>query len=372
MKGREDDFSAVIRRLHEASAGACPWPEALEAVAALVGGAGSTIFSLDRQTGAFGDFFIHGLEPGADEYVSRMNRINPRMRFSLAQPGPHVTCDYAVLPETAIRRHEFYDWMERMNGTRYFVGARLSDEEGRSVFTSIDFTAAHGHPEEAHIALFRRLLPHLEDAWQLTQMLSRIEAKTAAAALVQEATPWGILTIDLTGRIIGMNAKAEALLAARDGLRLDDRQLRADRGADHRKLTHLLGEKLAAQAGNDICQRSLISLARPSGRLPLLLRILPLPQVSPRAAPSTPAVIVFISEPDSCPGPSPADLEQLFGLSKKQAALAALLAEGPALPDAARRLGISHNTARAHLREIFARTGARSQVQLVRLLSRLP
>ena len=48
--------------------------------------------------------------------------------------------------------------------------------------------------------------------------------------------------------------------------------------------------------------------------------------------------------------------------------LAAALASGRSLVEAADTLGIAHNTARAHLRSIFAKTGARRQSQLVHLL----
>jgi DNA-binding CsgD family transcriptional regulator len=48
--------------------------------------------------------------------------------------------------------------------------------------------------------------------------------------------------------------------------------------------------------------------------------------------------------------------------------LAAMLGSGCSLVDAADRLGIAHNTARAHLRSIFMKMGVRRQSQLVHLL----
>jgi DNA-binding CsgD family transcriptional regulator len=51
-----------------------------------------------------------------------------------------------------------------------------------------------------------------------------------------------------------------------------------------------------------------------------------------------------------------------------EANLAVALASGRSLVDAADALGIAHNTARSHLRSIFAKTGVRRQSQLVHLL----
>jgi DNA-binding CsgD family transcriptional regulator len=50
--------------------------------------------------------------------------------------------------------------------------------------------------------------------------------------------------------------------------------------------------------------------------------------------------------------------------------LATALARGLSLDEAAVELGIARNTARAHLRAIFAKTGATRQAGLVRLVLR--
>ena len=52
-----------------------------------------------------------------------------------------------------------------------------------------------------------------------------------------------------------------------------------------------------------------------------------------------------------------------------EARLAAVLGEGLSLVEAARRLGIAHNTAKVQLRSVFAKTGVHRQAQLVALLA---
>jgi DNA-binding CsgD family transcriptional regulator len=58
-------------------------------------------------------------------------------------------------------------------------------------------------------------------------------------------------------------------------------------------------------------------------------------------------------------------VQQFFGLTPKESALALRLAAGRSLLEAARDQGISLNTARAHLRAIFAKTGVDRQSRLV-------
>ena len=60
--------------------------------------------------------------------------------------------------------------------------------------------------------------------------------------------------------------------------------------------------------------------------------------------------------------------QMVFGLSPGQMALAARIASGESLTDAADTLGISINTARTHLKRIYDKTGVNAQTALVRLL----
>jgi DNA-binding CsgD family transcriptional regulator len=66
--------------------------------------------------------------------------------------------------------------------------------------------------------------------------------------------------------------------------------------------------------------------------------------------------------------PAEAAVQQLFGLTPKEAALALRLAGGRSLAEAASDQGVSLNTARAHLRAIFGKTGVDRQSRLVSTL----
>ena len=65
---------------------------------------------------------------------------------------------------------------------------------------------------------------------------------------------------------------------------------------------------------------------------------------------------------------APAALAKLFGLTPAEASFAVLLGDGLTLDEAAAEQGIARNTARAHLRSIFAKTGVSRQTMLVRLI----
>ena len=64
--------------------------------------------------------------------------------------------------------------------------------------------------------------------------------------------------------------------------------------------------------------------------------------------------------------PSPQRIATLFGLSRREAALALLLTRGLTVSQAAQDLGISVMTARAYLRQVFHKTGLSRQADLIR------
>jgi DNA-binding CsgD family transcriptional regulator len=58
----------------------------------------------------------------------------------------------------------------------------------------------------------------------------------------------------------------------------------------------------------------------------------------------------------------------LYGLSRAEARVAALLAQGHRLDETAQILGVAYETVRKHLKQIFSKTGTDRQAELVRML----
>jgi DNA-binding CsgD family transcriptional regulator len=116
------------------------------------------------------------------------------------------------------------------------------------------------------------------------------------------------------------------------------------------------------------------SAARANGASPVTIRreaeralvIGTVPMNLPRAR-----TLLVLVDPDICPRPNEQTLQRVWGLTPAEATLAAELAQGTAVPDLAKKLGVSRTTVRTHLAAIFAKTHTRRQAALVALLSRL-
>jgi DNA-binding CsgD family transcriptional regulator len=89
-------------------------------------------------------------------------------------------------------------------------------------------------------------------------------------------------------------------------------------------------------------------------------------------APGAPAAAVFVSDPEVPLDSNQQHLRELYALTVVEARLAAWLAQGKSVNQAAVAMGITVNTARAYLKRIYDKTGVRRQPELVRILLSLP
>ncbi|MGH9353638.1 MAG: helix-turn-helix transcriptional regulator, partial [Terriglobia bacterium] len=107
---------------------------------------------------------------------------------------------------------------------------------------------------------------------------------------------------------------------------------------------------------------------RESGKKPYAILVAPVSRNYPALSPVRPSVCVVITDPESIRALPVQDLRAAFGLTEAEARLAALLATGAELRDAAAELNITYGTARVRLAEIFQKTDTRRQGELVKVL----
>ncbi|WP_419828618.1 helix-turn-helix transcriptional regulator [Methylobacterium sp.] len=83
-------------------------------------------------------------------------------------------------------------------------------------------------------------------------------------------------------------------------------------------------------------------------------------------------VLLRVIDPAAAPLPDPGALQELFGFTPAEAALATDILAGHDLAASAARRRITLHTARAHLRRLFEKTGTNRQAKLMRLLLLCP
>jgi DNA-binding CsgD family transcriptional regulator len=89
---------------------------------------------------------------------------------------------------------------------------------------------------------------------------------------------------------------------------------------------------------------------------------------TPRRGDNDPVAVLFIGDPERAVDIDPRLLTRLYGLSRAEARVAVLLAKGNRLEQVAEQLGLTYETVRKHLKQIFGKTGTDRQAELVRTL----
>lgn len=202
----------------------------------------------------------------------------------------------------------------------------------------------------------------------------------ARANLIQwylEAQEFGLLLLDAHLNVLYMNAGASLLLTQSDGLLLRGDTLRVQRSNGSVALAQYLG------GIPDKCSLLVRQVFRPSGKRPYLLQIAVVGESSlcqgrsqtdsdPLSVHTCASFLASITDPDSVVEIPKGQLSELYGLTVREATLAAMIVQGVSVENIAHQLKVTSNTVRFHLRSIFRKTHTSGQVELVRLLLSAP
>lgn len=123
--------------------------------------------------------------------------------------------------------------------------------------------------------------------------------------------------------------------------------------------------RLIQVATEGACTSSVLRIARADVK-PLLLVVQPV-QGDGLGIPQA-AALVFFTDLNQTHKSDPILLQELFAFSPTESKIAGLLMEGYAMEHISAELAITENTARNHLKSLFAKTQTKKQAELLRML----
>jgi DNA-binding CsgD family transcriptional regulator len=178
----------------------------------------------------------------------------------------------------------------------------------------------------------------------------------------------GAILVHSDARPLAANQTALDILSKKDGLSLSATGIAAHRAADTKQLIALFREAILHPHSGEPTG-SPISVQRKTGAT-FIVRVVPGPEFKKWGPADARTALMTISDPALAPEAKERDLIRLYGLTRGEAAIAALVLQGKSIEEAAEALFISAHTARTHLKRIFLKTETHRQSELVvRLLS---
>jgi len=213
------------------------------------------------------------------------------------------------------------------------------------------------------------LLPHLKRSVRVRDRVVRDRLARDSLAEIMDLLPVAFLLVGRSGHVELQNRVAREMIAREDGLFVGAGGYLATASAKNTADLRQLITETADAALDAACPLSgeHCIISRGPDRLPLICVMYPVSGARPdREQGSEPAVAVLIKDPQSEPFDSLPDFTSAYDLTNAEARLIGLLTSGQGLFEAAAELGITKNTARTHMRNIYSKVGTHRQADLMR------
>jgi len=294
------------------------------------------------------------------------------LRLPFLRSGRTGVIDCAeLLPLEELWKSEMFRNLNGPMGYKYPALVALTCSLRRLEVISFWRTPDEGTMPVEAMQLLELLVPHLQSALEIRQVLGVAQQRLASAEVMADASPTATFLITPRGEIQHCNQAARTLLEQADGLIQHNGILRAaDANARDalRDFLHRVPPASLTQAASLPGTRAL-SLPRTSGRSPLQLLSSPVPQRGPAASET---LLLLVTDPEKPIYLRDDLMRDHFEFTAAETEIANGLLTGYSLEEIATLRRVSSGTVRHQLKSIFRKTATGRQADLIRVLVNLP
>ncbi|MGF1639394.1 MAG: helix-turn-helix transcriptional regulator [Rhodospirillales bacterium] len=360
----------LVTGFYDASMERSPWPPLLARLAGALGAATCAVQFHDYGSGTGRLQHSANIGPGwtrsyEDRFAAGNAFLRRDDRFSSAGA---IWTGAQIVPDAELMATDFYrNWLAPQGLLHHLFG--VVERQG-SVVALLVFARVESAPPfgEREVTLLRLLLPAFQRGFRAGQVHTRTEDLRRVALRALDALPLGVAVLSGSGTVLAANQAARRNIDAGDALTIADGTLWVDWGWRKLRLRDLLSRLSAKPRTGDGDDVPAFSVPRGLRQKPLSMVLLPADGRDEFDDRDRPAAVLFIGDPDRPAQISPPIVTQLYGLSRAEARVVALLASGHRLDQVAETLGVTYDTVRKHLKQVFGKTGTDRQAELVRLL----
>jgi DNA-binding CsgD family transcriptional regulator/PAS domain-containing protein len=363
---------SLIRDIYDAALDPLQWPLVLGKAKGFVGGVAASLYSKDavNKSGNMHYESPDGIDPHyRDIYFETYVKLDPSTtgHFFADLETPVSTND--VMPYPEFLKTRFYREWAQPQGLVDTVVAMLDKSSTSAAFLGVFRHQRDGLVDDDARRRMRLIAPHVRRAVLVGKAidLKTTEAATFADAL--DGLAAGLLLVDAAGRIVHANAAGHAILGGGDFLSaVGGRLVAGDPQIDR------LFRDIFAAAGNGDAAIGIKGIAVPliaRGGERHIAHMLPLTSgARRRAGIVTSAVAALFVQKAGLDTPSPPEaLAKAYKLTPTELRVLLAIVEVGGGPEVAEALGIADGTVKSHLSRLFEKTGARRQVDLVKLVA---
>lgn len=366
----DSNHSEIVAEFYDASVDGTSWQTALKGLARVFDADACAMVRRDFSSGEGRITHAFGLDsPAQSAYAKRFSHDDlwaaedARFQTANAFLGTDVVPESDLLSSSLQR-----EWLQP-RGLLHVVFIVVQREANVAHYVMVLRKATKAAYAATDLSVARTLTPRLAAAFRIGSDLARERGERLMALEALDAMPTGVIIVDRAGGIVYANHFAHAILASGEGVIVTDAGLTLDRPGHRIRIRDLIAHLEGGSGSSSLTEPIAYTIPRFRQQRPLTCLLV---SAAGRGAAveqvDAAAAILFVGDPERPVAFDATRISRLYGLSRAEARVAALLARGFRLEEAADSLGIAYETVRKHLKQIFVKTSVSRQAELVRML----
>ena len=363
-------LSALIGDIYDAALDPALWPKVVEDACRFVEGRGASLYVEDvanRKATLFHDFGHDS--PYLRSYMDSYVKMNPLLLLARSLPVEQVVCIGDLMPRHEFAATRFYKEWVQAQGLVDTLVVNLDKSATSLAVLDVRRSDRQGEVDAAARRCMALIAPHVRRSVLIGKTMDVHKAEAANLANMASSLITAVFLIDRSGRIVFANEPGKAMVADGNVLRGRQGVLTALNAEANRSLHDALAAACCGGADLEAPGAAIALSALSEARW--LAHVLPLTSGlhRPTGNRSTAAAAVFVRKAALDIPTSVETLARIYKLTGSEARVLHGVVEIGGAREIAKALGIAETTVRTHLQSLFAKSGARRQADLVKLVA---
>jgi len=342
------------------------WNAVLEKTAGFVGGMGASIFRQDVIRKVGNAYYTWGMDRDYEElYFKKYIHVNPLLPAMLTVDVGRVSSNSEQLVPAEFFETRFYKEWAKPQGLIDNVFCILERSATSAAGCVVFRNEEDGMADAQSFELLDAIVPHLRRAVLIGNVIEHKTTETQGFSDLLDRIRAGVFVVDRSGSIIFSNHAANDIVLAGDYLRSSGGRLCARQSESNQ----LLQEAFRADGDMAIGNKSVAIPLMAADGTPHVANLLPLTRRRAGGMDERATAAVFVHKA-ALELPNPPDvIASAYKLTKTELRVLLALVQLGGGPEIAEALGVGSGTVKTHLRNLFRKTGAKHQADLVKLVA---
>lgn len=372
--------SAALLQIYDAAVNPGSWRRALDAVASATDAKAIALVIRGKDvrprelTMLSSAYLSFSRTPAGLYYGVWLSRLQKADWDFLAHQTPHEATPDVATGQSArsLDQRADYAFLRRRVAVGRRLGVRLNSDKVWFDAISLGFDASQPRVPADAAGRLAPILPHITKAVELGRTFAQLKARYRAVLDALDHVQVGLAVALPTGELLVENAELRRIFDLNDGLCKDRQgQLSTAEADTARSIRHHCATAAATAVGQAQQAEASAVIQRPSGRAGFLVDVAPLRDTQAELDASMDGALITVIDPEHV---TPLKIERfakLYGLSRAEAEVCRLIAEGISVADIAEKRGTTSITAKNQVAAVLSKTQTRRRAELVRLIVRV-